>query len=345
MRATVFRGVGDVRIEDVPDPRIEEPTDAIVRVVHACICGSDLWSFRGDSEKDQGSRLGHEYLGVIEAVGSDVRTVRPGDTVISPFTYSDGTCEFCTAGLQTSCVVGGFFSGDTDGGQGEAVRVPQADGTLVPVSPEVAGDTEMLTRLTPLTDVFPTGHHAAVSAGVGAGRPAVVIGDGAVGLGATLAASRLGASRVIVVGHHEERLAIARRFGATDVITSRGDDAVTEIQDLTKGGSPHVCECVGMQSAFDLALGAVRDGGTIGYVGVPAGVTTGLDLDEMFGRNITVRGGVAPARAYIPELMADILAGTVDPSPVLDLTVGLDDVPKGYAAMRDRTAIKVLVKP
>jgi len=345
MRATVFRGVGDVRIENVPDPRIESTTHAIVRVVHTCICGSDLWSFRGDSDRDSGARLGHEYLGVVEAVGSDVRHVAIGDTVISPFTFSDGTCEFCAAGLQTSCVVGGFFSGDTDGGQGEAVRVPYADGTLVPVSPDVAGDTGLLTKLTPLTDVFPTGHHAAVSAGVGPGRTAVVIGDGAVGLCAVLAASRLGAERVVVVGHHEDRLDIARRFGATDVVTARDDDAAAEITELTKGGAHSVCECVGMQSSVDLALAAVRDGGTIGYVGVPAGVTDGLSLDSMFDRNITIRGGVAPARAYIPELMADILVGRVDPSPVLDMTVDLDGVPDGYAAMRDRTAIKVLVKP
>jgi threonine dehydrogenase-like Zn-dependent dehydrogenase len=342
VRATVFHGAGDVRVENVPDPRVEEPTDAVVRVVHACVCGSDLWSYRGISDKDPGTRTGHEFLGVVEEVGSDVRSVRRGDAVISPFTYSDGSCEFCARGLQTSCVNGGFFSGDTDGGQGEAVRVPWADGTLVPVSPEAAGDDGLLTKLTPLTDVFPTGHHSVVSAGVSPGATAVVIGDGAVGLCATLAAHRLGAERIIVVGHHADRLDIAKRFGATDVVTSRDDEAVAEIVDLTAGGALHVCECVGLQSSFDLAMQVVRDGGAIGYVGVPQDAA--LDIGEMFGRNITVRGGVAPARAYIPALMADILAGTVDPSPVLDYTVGLAGVPEAFAAMSERRAIKALVK-
>jgi threonine dehydrogenase-like Zn-dependent dehydrogenase len=343
VRATVFHGPGDVRVEDVPDPRIEQPTDAIVRVVHACVCGSDLWSYRGISDKDPGSRTGHEFLGVIEDVGADVRSVRRGDTVISPFTFSDGECEFCARGLQTSCVNGGFFSGDTDGGQGEAVRVPYADGTLVPVTPEAAGDESLLTKLTPLTDVFPTGHHSVVSAGVTKGSTAVVIGDGAVGLCATLAAHRVGVERLIVVGHHNDRLDIARRFGATDIVTSRDDEAVAEILELTGGGAPSVCECVGLPSSFELALQTVRDGGTIGYVGVPQDAT--LDVGEMFGRNITVRGGVAPARAYIPELMADIVAGSIDPSPVLDYTVSLEEVPDAFAAMDERRAIKALVKP
>ncbi|MFL6238749.1 MAG: zinc-dependent alcohol dehydrogenase family protein [Actinomycetes bacterium] len=342
MRATVFHGPGDVRVEDVPDPRIEAPTDALVRVVHACVCGSDLWSYRGVSEKDPGTRTGHEFLGIVEDVGSDVHSVRRGDMVISPFTFSDGDCEFCHRGLQTSCVNGGFFSGDTDGGQGEAVRVPYADGTLVPVPSEAAGNDALLTKLTPLTDVFPTGHHSVVSSGVQRGGTAVVIGDGAVGLCATLAAHRIGAERIVVVGHHDDRLDIARRFGATDVVTVRGEDAVAEILELTGGGAPSVCECVGLPLSFDLALRVARDGGTVGYVGVPQDAA--LDLSEMFGRNLTVRGGVAPARAYIPELMADILAGTVDPSPVLDLTVSLDDVPQAFAAMADRRVIKALVK-
>jgi hypothetical protein len=343
VQATVFHGPGDVRVENVPDPRIEQPTDAIVRVVHACVCGSDLWSYRGISDKQPGTRTGHEFLGIVEDVGNEVHSLRRGDMVISPFTFSDGSCEFCARGLQTSCVNGGFFSGDTDGGQGEAVRVPYADGTLVPVSPEVAGDEALLTRLTPLTDVFPTGHHSVVSAGVERGGTAVVIGDGAVGLCATLAAHRIGAERIIVLGHHEGRLEIARRFGATNVVTSRDDEAIADVLELTHGGAPHVCECVGLQSSFDLALGVVRDGGTIGYVGVPQDAS--LDLDAMFGANLTVRGGVAPARAYIPDLMADIIGGTVDPSPVLDLTVELADVPKAFAAMSDRRAIKALVKP
>ncbi len=342
MRATVFYGPGDVRVEDVPDPRIEQPTDAIVRVVHACVCGSDLWSYRGISTKEPGARTGHEFLGIVDDVGADVTSVRRGDMVISPFTFSDGDCEFCNRGLQTSCVNGGFFSGDTDGGQGEAVRVPYADGTLVPVAPDVANDEALLTKLTPLTDVFPTGHHSVVSAGVARGATAVVIGDGAVGLCATLAAHRLGVERLIVVGHHDDRLEIAKKFGATDIVTSRDDAAAAEILELTGGGAPSVCECVGLQSSFDLALQVVRDGGTVGFVGVPQDAA--LDLDPMFDRNITVRGGVAPARAYIPELMADIIDGVVDPSPVLDLTVSLSDVPEAFAAMDQRRAIKALVK-
>jgi threonine dehydrogenase-like Zn-dependent dehydrogenase len=343
MRATVFHAAGDVRVEDVPDPRIEQPTDAIVRVEYACICGSDLWFYRGVTQWEPGWRTGHEFAGVVEAVGSDVTSLRPGDRVLAPFSFSDGTCEFCAKGVHTSCVNGGYWGGDTnDGGQGEAVRVPQADGTLVVVPPEVGEDAARFRAAIPLTDVMSTGHHAAVSAGVRRGGTAVVVGDGAVGLCGVLAAVRLGAERVIAVGHHDDRLALARRFGATDLVTERGDEAIARVLDLTAGGAESVLECVGAQSSMDLAIGVARPGGRVGFVGVPAQVGT-VDVRRMFSNNIALHGGVAPARAYLPELLADVAAGRLDPSPVFDLEVGLDGVPAGYAAMDGRTATKVLV--
>ena len=345
MRATIFHGPGDVRIEDVPDPRVEEPTDALVRITHACICGSDLWPYRGYGTKEPGTRIGHELLGRVEEVGSEVATLRPGDLVVAPFTISDGLCEFCRAGLPTSCVNGLYWTADTDGGQGEAARAPYADATLVALPADFTVDDERLPAVLPLTDVMGTGHHAAVSAGVRPGITAAVVGDGAVGLCGVLAAARLGAERVIALGRHEDRTAIARRFGATDVVPERGEAAVAAVRELTGGfGADAVLECVGTQDSFSTAIGITRDGGTVGYVGVPYGVES-LDVREMFGRNVTVRGGVAPVRAYLDELLADVLAGRLDPSPVLDLTVDLDGVPDGYAAMDSRRSIKAMVRP
>ena len=344
MRATVYHAPGDVRVEDVPDPRIERPTDAVVRVTYACICGSDLWFYRGiDAGWEPGWRTGHEFLGVVDAVGSDVTTVRPGDVVLAPFSFSDNTCEFCRKGVHTSCENGGFWGGGTnDGGQGEAVRVPLADGTLVVVPPAVAGDAGLLRAAVPLTDVMSTGHHAALAAGVRPGSTVAVVGDGAVGLCGVLAAKRLGAERILALGHHDRRLAIARDFGATDLVTARGDQAVAAVLDATGGGAECVLECVGAQSSMDLAIGIARPGGTVGYVGVPAQVSR-VDIGAMFSNNVSLHGGVAPARAYIPELLADVAAGTLDPSPVLDFAITLEDVPAGYAAMDDRSAVKVLV--
>lgn len=344
MRATVFYGAGDVRVENVPDPRIEQPTDAIVRITHACICGSDLWFYRGVAAWEPGWRTGHEWMGVVEAVGTEVSTLAPGDHVLAPFAYSDGTCEFCRKDVHTSCVNGGYWGGDSDdGGQGEAVRVPQADGTLVRIPSDVTGDEQIMAAILPLTDVMGTGHHAAVAAQVTNGSTVAVIGDGAVGLCAVLAARRLGADRIIALGHHEDRLAMARSFGATDVVTERGKDAVDKVKEMTGGGAEAVLECVGNQGSMDTAAEIARAGGTIGYVGVPAEVKA-LNLRHLFSNNIALRGGVAPVRAYIPELLADVVAGKLDPSPVLDLTVDLDGVPKGYAAMDQRTATKVMVK-
>lgn len=345
MKAAVFHGPGDIRIERVPDPRIQEPTDAIVRITHTAICGSDLWFYRGQAEYEPGWRTGHEPMGVVEAVGDEVRTVRPGDRVLAPFAISDGTCEFCRKGLQTSCSHGAFWARDLDGAQGEAVRAPLADGTLVRIPKGVEGDENLLRALFPLTDVMGTGHHAAVCAGVERGVTCVVVGDGAVGLCAVLAAKRLGAARILAVGHHAGRLALAKAFGATDPISSRDEAAAGEIVEITQGGADHVLECVGASSSMALAIRVTRPGGTIGYVGVPHGVAAeGLDVMGLFFNNLTLRGGPAPVRAYMEELMEDVLAGTLDPSPVFDLTVDLDGVPAGYAAMDRREALKVLVK-
>ena len=345
MKAAVFHGPGDVRIERVPDPRIEDPTDAIVRITHTAICGSDLWFYRGQQEYQAGWRTGHEPMGVVEEIGSEVRHVRRGDLVLAPFAISDGTCEFCRKGLQTSCLHGAFWARELDGAQGEAVRAPLADGTLVRIPERAAGDEKLLQALFPLTDVMGTGHHAAVCAGVRAGVTCVVVGDGAVGLCAVLAAKRVGAERILAVGHHERRLELAKAFGATDLISSRDEAAAGEIVEITKGGADHVLECVGAASSMGLAIRVARPGGTIGYVGVPHGpASEGLDIMGIFFGNLTLRGGPAPVRAYMKELMDDVLAGTLDPSPVFDMTVDLDGVPAGYAAMDQRKALKVLVR-
>jgi alcohol dehydrogenase len=276
-------------------------------------------------------------------VGAEVRTVKPGDVVIAPFSFSDGTCAHCREGVYTSCENGGGWGGEQDGGQAEAVRVPWADGTLVSVPREVSSDDKLIRSLLPLTDVMGTGHHAAVSAGVNPGATAVVVGDGAVGLCAVLAAGRLGAERIVIVGHHDERLKLAKDFGATDVIETTGDAAIEEVREITDGGAPSVMECVGNQDAIDAAVAMARPGGTVGFVGVPVGVKS-APIREMFSNNVALRGGVAPVRAYIPELLEDVLHGRLDPGPVLDRTVDLDGVAHGYAEMDSRDAIKVMIK-
>ncbi|NTW41569.1 MAG: zinc-dependent alcohol dehydrogenase family protein [Cellulomonadaceae bacterium] len=346
MKAAIIHGGFDVRVEQVPDPVLRESTDAVVRVLLSCICGSDLWPYRNPGPRHGGpGRIGHEFLGVVEEVGVDVTTVRPGDVVIAPFMWSDGTCPLCLEGVQTSCLHGGGWGEPhVDGGQGEAVRVPQADGTLV-VAP-VAADDERLPALLTLSDVMGTGHHAALSAGVVPGSHVAVVGDGAVGLCGVLAARRLGAERIILLGRHDARVAVGRGFGATDVVPERGADAIARVLELTGGlGVAHVLECVGMQSSWDTAIAITRPGGTVGYVGVPAGVTDGLPLRTMFRNNVSVHGGVAPVRAYLPELMADVLSGAIDPAPVFDLELPLDQAPAGYTAMDERRAIKTLLRP
>ena len=344
MRATTIHGAGDIRVEEVPDPAVRQPTDAVVRVELACICGSDLWTYRGVGKRPGVQRIGHEFIGEVVEVGSEVTTVKVGDRVIAPFVWSDGTCAYCAAGVQTSCRAGGFWgSKGSDGGQGEAVRVPHADGTLIGVPSDV--DQALLPALLTLSDVMGTGHHAAIGAGVGPGSTVVVVGDGAVGLCGVLAAKRLGAERIIALGRHEDRAAVARLFGATDQVAERGEAAIERVKELTGGlGAASVLECVGTEQSWETAMGVVRDGGRIGYVGVPHEMP-GLPLGKLFGRNISIGGGVAPVRAYLPELLADVLAGRIDPSRVFDRTVPLDEVADGYRAMHERTALKVIVKP
>ena len=337
-------GAGDVRIENVPDAHLIEPTDALVRITRAAICGSDLWPYNSLPVSESGRRMGHEFIGVVEAVGGDVRTVKAGNVVVAPFLYSDGTCVFCREGLHTSCLHGGRYGADdVDGGQGEAVRVPQADGTLV-VLP-VGEDDALMPSLLTLSDVMSTGHHAALAARVAPGKTAAVVGDGAVGLCGVIAAKRLGAERIIVLGRHPDRIALATEFGATDIVSERGDEAIERVRELTGGFGAHsVLECVGHDQAVETALGIVRAGGTIGRVGLPQHESTPATLKTFFS-NVTIAGGPAPARAYIEELLPDVLDGRIEPGRVFDRSTNLDGVPDGYRAMNDRESIKVLIQP
>jgi threonine dehydrogenase-like Zn-dependent dehydrogenase len=335
---------GDVRIEDVPDPSIVESTDAVLRVTCAGICGSDLWPYASLDPTETGRAMGHEAIGVVEDVGAEVRNIKPGDLVAMPFAFSDGTCAFCHDGLQTACVHGGFFDGyGTSAARAEAVRVPWADGTLFPLP--VGEDDALTPSLLTLTDVMGTGHHAAVVAEVGPGKRVAVVGDGAVGLCGVIAARRLGADQIIILGRHEDRLALAREFGATDVVPERGDEAVERVKELTGGFGAHsVLECVGHGQTLATAIGIARPGGAVGRVGVPQEETMPASLPAFFG-NVTIGGGPAPARAYIEELLPDILEGRIQPGRVFDRTVDLDGVPDGYRAMADREALKVMIKP
>jgi threonine dehydrogenase-like Zn-dependent dehydrogenase len=337
-----MHGAGDVRIEDVPDARLTERTDALVRVTRACICGSDLWPYNQMEYSEGGQRMGHEFIGIVEDVGLEVRTVKPGDLVVAPFAWSDGTCDFCREGLHTSCLHGGWWARNgVDGGQGEAVRVPQADGTLV-VLP-VAPDDALMRSLLTLSDVMGTGHHAALAARVGPGKCAAVVGDGAVGLCGVIASRRLGAEQIIVLGRHPDRIALAQQFGATDIVSERGDEAVERVRELTNGFGAHsVLECVGHDLSMTTALGIARPGGAVGRVGVPQHQQIPTTVKTFFD-NVTIGGGPAPARAYIEELLPDVLEGRIEPGHVLDRVTNLDGVPDGYRAMNDREAIKVMV--
>ncbi|MFC9641274.1 zinc-dependent alcohol dehydrogenase family protein [Streptomyces mirabilis] len=342
MRATLIYGAGDVRVEEVPDPKIQRPTDAVVRVLRSCICGSDLWPYGSRPPSEQGDRIGHEFLGVVEDIGAEVSGLRTGDLVVAPFVYADNTCDFCLEGLHTSCRHGGFWATDgVDGGQGEAVRVPHAQGTLVKLP--VGEDSALLPSLLTLSDVFCTGHHCAVTAGV---TPrTTVVGDGAVGLSAVLSAKRLGAERIILMGRHKVRTDLGRDFGATDIVAERGEEGVARVRELTGGDGTHtVLECVGTLPALETALGVVRAGGTISRVGAPQYDQAPLGF-QVFMNNITLTGGVAPARAYIEELLPDVLEGKIEPGRVFDRTVSVDEVPDGYRAMAAREALKVLVQP
>src|SRR6266508_2318100 len=326
MRATVMYGAGDVRVENVPDPSIIEPTDAIIRVVRACICGSDLWPYNSMARSETGQSMGHEAIGVVGEVGADVRTVKRGDLVVMPFAISDGTCEFCQEGLNTACVHVGFFGNNgMNGAQAEALRIPFADGTLYPLP--VCEDDALIPSLLTLSDVMGTGHHAAV----------VLCG--------VIAAKRLGAEQIIILGRHTDRIALAREFGATDVVSERGAAAVERVKALTGGYGVHsVLECVGLDQSVETAIEIARPGGAVGRVGVPQHeVIPGAE--PSFYNNVTVGGGPAPVRAYIDELLPDVLEGRIDPGRVFDQVIGLDQVPDGYRAMNDREAIKVMVIP
>ncbi len=342
MKATVMYAAGDVRVEKVPDARLVEPTDALVRVTHACICGSDLWPYKKMERSDVGNRMGHEFIGLVEAVGADVRTVKRGDLVVAPFAWSDGTCVFCRQGLQTSCLHGGWWGGtELDGGQGEAVRIPQADGTLV-VLP-VGRDHALMPSLLTLSDVMGTGHHAALAARVGPGKSAAVVGDGAVGLCGVIAARRLGAEQIILLGRHADRIALARAFGATDIVSERGDAAVERVRELTEGlGAHSVLECVGLEQSTLTAMSIARPGGAVGRVGVPQDASMPA-AKPTFYNNVTIAGGPAPVRAYIEELLPDVLEGRIEPGRVFDQVTGIDGVPDGYRAMDEREAIKVMI--
>ncbi len=346
MKAAVYRGAGKVQVEAVPDPVIVEPTDAVVRVVRSCICGSDLWAYRGVIQRAVPSRLGHEFLGEVAEVGADVRSLAPGDLVVAPFQWSDNTCPACRDGIQTSCANGGTFGAPgTDGGQGEAVRVPRADGTLVAVPGGMAGATDALLRsLLATTDVAATGLHGARLAEVATGSTVVVIGDGAVGLCAVLGAtSILGAERVILCSRNPQRQELGRQFGATDLVSGRGEAAVAEVRDLTGGlGSRHVVEAVGTPEAWEMALGMAREGGTIGAVGVPH-TTPQLALFPLLVHHLRVHMGVAPVRRYLPDLIDRVMTGRYDAGAVFDLELHLDEVAEGYRAMSERRAIKVML--
>jgi threonine dehydrogenase-like Zn-dependent dehydrogenase len=344
MRATIMYRAGDVRVENVPDATIVEPTDALVRVTRACIYGSDLWPYTSMEPSETGQSMGHEAVGVVEAVGPEVRTVRSGDVVVMPFACSDGTCAFCHEGLHTACVHVGFFGNNgMNGAQAEALRVPYADGTLFPLP--VGEDHALMPSLLTLSDVMGTGHHAAVVAKVAPGKSVAVVGDGAVGLCGVIAAKRLGGEQIIIMGRHGDRLALAKEFGATDVVSERGDEAVARVRDLTGGSGVHsVLECVGHGESLETAIGITRPGGAVGRVGVPQEETMPASLPAFYG-NVTIGGGPAPVRAYIDELLPDILEGRIEPGRVFDRTVGLDGVPDGYRAMADRESIKVMVRP
>jgi threonine dehydrogenase-like Zn-dependent dehydrogenase len=343
VRAALFAGLRSVEVGDRADPGIAAPTDAVVRVVLACVCGSDLWFYRGENDYPPGDPVGHEFVGVVEATGSEVRGLSAGDLVIAPFVFNDGTCPHCRAGITPSCLAGGVWGRNgIDGGQGEAVRVPFAGATLVRV-PGSGHDEPILRSLLTLSDVMCTGHHAAVSAGVREGCVAGVVGDGAVGLCAVIASRRLGAARIIVLSRNPARQELARSFGATDVVAARGDEARDAVLELTGGvGVDAALECVGTAQAMATAFAIARPGATVGFVGVPHGVE--VPIRPMFSRNVGLRGGVAPARTYIPELLGDVLDGRIDPGRVFDLATDLDGIGEAYAAMDQRRAIKSLVR-
>lgn len=349
MLATILYGERDIRSEEVPKPVLSTGGDAIVRVLAACVCGSDLWGYRGVVPTESPRRIGHEFVGIVEAVGSEVSKISVGDFVIAPFYDCDNTCVNCRNGVSTSCLNGGWWGADdrlggfADGAQGEYVRVPHADGTLVATAEQPTSD--QIPGLLTLADVMGTGHHAALSAGVTEGSTVVVVGDGAVGLCAIIAARRLGASRIVAMSRHEDRQKLALEFGATDIVPERGDEGVAIIREMFDGvGADCVLECVGTKESMEQAIRSTRPGGMVGYVGVPNGGSE-LPIRVLFNKNIGVNGGVAPVRGYIEELLPEVLSGAIRPGLVFDLELPLDEAAGAYAAMDERRATKVLLRP
>lgn len=344
MKATVMYGAGDVRVEDVPDPVVQKPTEALIRVTYACVCGSDLHPYHDLGDTPEGRRMGHEAIGVVEEIGDDVRTLSVGDTVIVPFAWSDGTCAFCRDGITTSCVHGGFFDGAPSATQAEKLIVPEADGTAVKVP--AGTDEALMPSLLTLSDVYLTGYHAAVQGQVGPGKTVTVIGDGAVGLSAVLASKQLGAETVILMGRHTARTDLGREFGATHVVAERGDEGVAKVMEITGGEGSHVVlEAVGHMPAYEQAYGIVRPGGTISRVGVPQYEEAPVGFTSLFGKNATLTGGPATVRAYLEAAIPQVLDGTIDPGRVFDRELPLSEIAEGYRLMDSREALKVLIRP
>jgi threonine dehydrogenase-like Zn-dependent dehydrogenase len=338
MRGTVLYGPRNVRFEERGTPTIIEPTDAIIKTSATCVCGSDLWPYRGISPVPQPTPMGHEYCGIVEEVGSAVARIRPGQFVIGSFFASDNTCPHCQAGYQTSCQHKEFITT----AQAPLLRVPLADGTLV-ATPDIPPE-ELIPSMLTLSDVMGTGWFAADAANVKPGMTVVVVGDGAVGLLGMLSAKQMGAERIIAMSRHAPRQKLAREFGATDIVTERGDRGVTRIMDLTKGiGADAVLECVGTQESMMQAVRCARPGGSVGYVGVPHGV--GLDGEKLFFTHVRLHGGPAPVRRYLPALIDLVWNGKINPGKVFDMTLPLDQVAEGYRAMDERRAIKTLLRP
>jgi threonine dehydrogenase-like Zn-dependent dehydrogenase len=338
MKTAVLHAPHDVRFEDQPEPKIMRPTDAIIRMAATCVCGSDLWPYRGAQPVTAPLPMGHEYCGIVEEVGRDVRSVKPGQFVIGSFFASDNTCAVCRSGYQSSCQHAEFVGG----AQAPVLRGPLADGTLV-ATPGIPSP-EMVPSLLATSDVLGTGWFAADAANVKAGKTVAVVGDGAVGLLGVLAAKHMGAERIVAMSRHESRQQLARVFGATDIVTERGDDGIARIKDLTQGlGADCVLECVGTQESMKQAIGSARKGGYVSYVGVPHGVQ--LDGQALFFAHVHLHGGPAPVRRFLPKLIDLVLNGKIDPGKVFDLTLPLDQVAEGYRAMDERRAIKTLLRP
>ncbi|AKJ15479.1 IMP dehydrogenase [Streptomyces incarnatus] len=338
MRGAVIHAPGDVRFEERDDPKILHPADAIIRTVATCVCGSDLWAYRGLEPIDQPHPMGHEYVGIVEEVGGEVTSVRPGQFVVGSFATSDNTCPNCLNGWQSSCLNREFMSTC----QADYVRIPNAQGTLVATDDHPDG--AFVPSLLAVSDVMGTGWYAALAAEVGPGATAVIVGDGAVGLCGVIAAKELGAERIIAMSRHEPRQQLAREFGATDIVTERGEEGVARVKELTNGiGADSVLECVGTPEAMRQALRSARPGGNVGFVGVPHEVA--IDGQELFFSHVGLRGGPAPVRRFLPDLIDRVLTGRIDPGKVFDLALPLEQVAEGYQAMDERRAIKALLKP